>query len=323
MEELLDESSREKLLEQLMEEVATASSLRGLLAADGGTKKTSIDIACDMVIAQLNIALYLKVSKNKLEKQVESLKATVEAKDKELEGLEQVIAAFSGKLKESEGLSAQVESYKGLELSYHTEIEALSKQLEGLKAISETKAREIEGLKQTISELTGKLQESEDARSNMSLSLMDIESKLSDKDKELDSLSAELDKVQAAWQDLYLKDGSHTAEVAYYKQQAKKAEETSAGLREEIKGLKAQQQQTALQKPTKGSTKFQKVYTDEQRQQMAEIYKACHYKRKLTWEQVKAQMGISISETSLVRILQEQGVFKSTYRKRKKPTKKQ
>lgn len=259
----------EELLEQLMEE-ATASSLKGKLNAE--TTKQDIDVMCDMLTAQMNIVLNLKASKSAMEKQVESL-------------------------------STQVESYKGLELSYHTDIEILSKQIEGLKAINEAKAREIEGLERTISILTGKLQESESTRSSLALSLMDLEGKLSDKD-------IEIDKVQAAWQDLYFKEGSYAAEVAYYKQQAKKAEETSAGLREEIESLRAQQTQDSDEDK---DSHIKVKYTKNQKDRMAEVYKQTFRNKTKTME-ILHQEGIDVSYRHLIRILQKRG-FKSERKK--------
>lgn len=267
-------------MEELLEQLieeATASSLKGKLNADTG--KTDIDIIHDMIVSLTNISLSLKASKSALER--------------------------------------QVESYKGLELSYHTEVESLSKQIEGLKAISEAKAREIEGLERTISILTERLQESEDARSNMSLSLMDLEGKLSDKD-------IEIDKVQAAWQDLYLKEGSHAAEVAYYKQQAKKAEEKSEGLREEIESLRAQQQQIVVQQINNdndpvGTKGFIKKLSKSDEDKIIEYYLA-HSKRltKAGLERFILETGIEISDNGFRDVLKRRGVYKRAKHREKK-----
>lgn len=67
--------------------------------------------------------------------------------------------------------------------------------------------------------------------------------------------------------------------------------------------------------------RFERVYTDEQIQEMIAIYYKNHCKRKQSLEAVRAKMNINICDKHFVRLLQEAGVFKSTYRKRKSKNK--
>lgn len=68
-------------------------------------------------------------------------------------------------------------------------------------------------------------------------------------------------------------------------------------------------------------SKFERVYTDLQIQQMIDIYFKNHCKRKQSLEAVRAALNINISDKHFVRLLQEADVFKATYRKRKSKNK--
>lgn len=123
---------------------------------------------------------------------------------------------------------------------------------------------------------------------------------LINENSELQSLSSSIIYLQA---DLTTKDNL-----------IKDLESEIQSLKTEIENLTAPSEETEHEKI---NSKFERVYTIAQRQQMIDIYYKNHCKRKQSLEAVRAELNISICDRHFVRILEDEGVFKSTYKKRK------
>lgn len=130
--------------------------------------------------------------------------------------------------------------------------------------------------------------------------LKSVNKNLVSENSELQSLSSSIIYLQA---DLTAKDNK-----------IQSLEDDIQRLKTEIENLTAPSEETEHEKI---NSKFERVYTIAQRQQMIDIYYKNHCKRKQSLEAVRAELKINICDRHFVRILEDEGVFKSTYKKRK------
>lgn len=208
--------------------------------------------------------------------------------------------------KENDSLKEKLLKSQQVSVDLQDEIDLLTKEIENLQRFKESASKYY-------------IEQSE-KESEQQLRIHILESDLQEVYKDNNQLKQTNQNLINENSELQLQSSS----ILYLQSDLSTKDNKIQSLEDEIQRLKTEIENltaTSEVETEKIDSRFERVYTDLQIQQMIDIYFKNHCKRKQSLEAVRAALNINISDKHFVRLLQEADVFKATYRKRKSKNK--